>query len=795
MIKLFEYKIHTDTDEPIPLCWKVFVILFAAFMLLVMAVVCASCQPDNMENEKTESRPAILHLRVTGEEQVDVATRAVSEDAIHDLHILIYDSKGELIGQQYAESSTVTINTHSAGNCTIYAIANTGKKDLFNSYNIHTETALKELTCSISTWDELSGGAYLPMTGSLDKVKIEAGTQTLSGGIKVSRIAAKIKLNIGIKANSGITITDYTIHNIPLKSYYILRPLSTEDQKIDTNTTPAEDAVSASNVADWMDSEIIKVNNTTVSHTIYMLENRRGIKNGISGPEDKTSAKAPQYATYVDINGKAGNITANWKVYLGGNETDNFNIKRNWNYTYNITLNDVITADTRVDIDFTNVIDLSTTGIANCYIAPKSCTWYKINATVRGNGAATLAEISPTGSYIPANATISPTDAELVWETGEPKGVIQSVSLTEDKKYILFKTGHLEEGNAVVAAKDATGIIWSWHIWKTHFDLSTVPTQTYRTTPRHLVGTSAWIYYDGLSSHEYIMMDRNLGASDNIPSNTDDVAQTFGLYYQFGRKDPFPSGINRSNISSDFYDKNGTKANNLKNMMNSTISKLSADLIKYAVNNPATFIAKDDNDKTATGGDGTHSSSNWIYGAFLKTAAWQTSYKLWGGDLSITTESMRLGGMYTGKTIYDPCPYGWCLPRQDTWLNFTTSTDDYNQDAGGVGNVTYYNSPDADKVNYVGGNFKSASVFGRRFYIIGNSGNTAFYPAAGYRYGGGGEFDGIGHVCHVWSSEPFQSATIVGAALNTGVSWVGPVANSMPANGLPVRCVKESSIK
>lgn len=793
MTKLFEYKIDTGTGEFVPPYWKVFVILFPAFMLLAMAVVCISCQPDKMDDEETENRPAILHLKVTGEEQVDIATRAVSEDAIHDLHILIYDSKGELIGQQYAENSTITVNTHSAENCTIYAIANTGKKDLFNSYDIHTETTLKEMTYSVSTWDELTNGPHLPMTGSIDKVRIDAGTQTLSGGISVSRIVAKIKLNIGIKANSGITITDYTIHNIPLKSYYILRPLPTENQEIDTNVNPAEDAVSASNKADWTDSETVKVNSYAANHTIYMLENRRGIKSSILNPKDKISANAPQYATYVDINGKVGNITANWKVYLGGNETVNFNIKRNYDYKYNITLNDVITADTRVNIDFTNVIDLSTTGIANCYIVPKTCTWYKIKATVRGNGAATLAEISPTGSYLPANAAISPTGAELVWESGESKGVIQSVSLTEDKKYILFKTGHLEEGNAVLAAKDATGIIWSWHIWKTHFDLNTVPTQTYITNPRHLVGASAWIYYDGLPVRNYVMMDRNLGASDNNPSNTDNVAQTFGLYYQFGRKDPFPSAANRSNISADFYDKNGNKAN-LRNIMNSTISKQSVQLIKYAVNNPAIFITRDENDKNETGSDGITPSNNWIYGAFLKTTAWQTSYKLWGGDLP-ATESVRLGGIFTGKTIYDPCPYGWCLPRQDTWLNFTTSTDDYNQDAGGVGNVTYYNSPDIDKVNYVGGNFISAPVFGRRFYITGNSGVTAFYPAAGYRYGGGAMLDGVGGVCHVWASEPFQWATISAAALNAGVSWVDPVGNSSPANALPVRCVKESSIK
>lgn len=771
MIKLFKYK-------------------FAAFILLTISVAWTSCQPDNVENAESEKRPAILQLKVTGEEQVDVTTRTVSEDAICDLHILIYDENGELIGQQYAESSTITVNTHSAPRCTIYAIANTSNPNLFNSYDIHSETVLKELTCSISTWDELTNGTHLPMTGSIDKVNIEAGTQTLSGGITVNRMAAKIKLNIGIKKNSGITITDYTIHNIPLKSYYILRPLSTEDQEMDTNTIPAKDAVSASNIADWTNSEKIKVNGVTVNHTIYMFENRRGINSSISKPGDKTSTYAPQYATYVDINGKVGAITANWKVYLGGNDSGNFNIKRNCNYTYTITLNDVITADTRVYIDFTNVIDLSTAGIANCYIASKTCTWYKIKATTRGNGAATLAEISPTGSYLPANATISPTDAELVWETGEPKGIIQSVSLTKDKQYILFKTGHLEEGNAVVAAKDATGIIWSWHIWKTHFGLENVPTETYTTNPRTIT-TGGYMYTSGLSPHTYTLMDRNLGAADNSASNTDNVAKTFGMYYQFGRKDPFPGAANRTIQSLNFYNKSGTLIDITKsgyNILNSTISTTnSAQIITYGIKNPSIFIKKDDNDKTATGGDGTNSSNNWIYGAFWDTSAWKTSYKLWGGDYG-ASGSLRLGGVFRGKTIYDPCPYGWCVPRQETWINFTTDITDYD-----IENATYYNSPSTDKQNY--DNFKNANVFGRRFYLIGSSGNQTFYPAAGYRFCGTGVVSGVGEVCHAWASEPFTWSVNLCSALNAGNAWVHPVGNSMCANALPVRCVKESSIK
>ena len=46
------------------------------------------------------------------------------------------------------------------------------------------------------------------------------------------------------------------------------------------------------------------------------------------------------------------------------------------------------------------------------------------------------------------------------------------------------------------------------------------------------------------------------------------------------------------------------------------------------------------------------------------------------------------------KTIYDPCPYGYHMPPQDVWTNFTTITTAYN-----TGNVAGYNVVAADKYN------------------------------------------------------------------------------------------------
>ena len=70
-------------------------------------------------------------------------------------------------------------------------------------------------------------------------------------------------------------------------------------------------------------------------------------------------------------------------------------------------------------------------------------------------------------------------------------------------------------GNAVIGLFDAAGnCIWSWHIWSVDYDPATMA-QTY--------------------SSGAVFMDRNIGAL------TTDCTQpsSRGLYYQWGRKDPF----------------------------------------------------------------------------------------------------------------------------------------------------------------------------------------------------------------------------------------------------------------
>lgn len=787
MIRLFEYRVYRTQEEPVPFCWKVLFVLFMLGTLLAMTAVCSSCQPEeDMEAIGAEKDlPATIRLEVRGEELVNIATRDINESVVSNLHILVYNSSGELIGQKYQTgSSTVTVNTRSATGCTIYAVANTGKADLFKGYAIHKESYLKSIVYSLTNWDDLGKGTNLLMTGSMKSVNIRAGAQTLSTRLVLTRMVARVELKIKVKESSGITITDYSVKNTPSLSYYIARA--------------SEDAVQTATAAHWKESGVITTSGaTSVSKTFYMFENRRGTKS-ISAQKDKTTANAPAKATYVVIHGLVGAVTVTWTVYLGENNASDFNIKRNGNYRYDITLNDVAATDTRVVVDFTGTEDLSSAGTANCYLAKKVNTWYKFKAKVRGNGAATAALISPTGSALVANAAISPASAELVWETNGHGKIIQGVILKDG--YVYFKTGPTAEGNAVIAVKDRSGnVLWSWHIWKTHFNLAEMPTQTYKTNPRS--GMNGTIYSDVLpAKRTLVMMECDLGAASNAATNNDEVVKTFGLYYQFGRKDPFPTAKNRerridnNSETVDVFDRDGNKLNAATlrgekyQVMDRTVSSSVQSIISYSIKQPLTFIlCSEDN------------SYNWIYGAISQSEVWKASNRLWGGNLNNETSSKRLDTKFTGKTIYDPCPSGWCMPPQDTWTNFTTTLLDGDRNSNyNINIASLYNCPVEDLKNYVDGDnsgfVSSTGVFGRRYYINGNTGDKAFYPASGYRNGINGQVCDVGASSCAWSSSPVSADLPQGACLNTNITWVYPVSSHSRANGFSVRCVKETSL-
>lgn len=330
--------------------YSIYRVFFAALSLLGLTILAVSCTADDSTVELSEGRDAVIRLQIKPDTSGDGTTRSIDEDKISDLHVLVYSSVGELTGKSYTTFSgttyTVSVLARSGAGCKIYVIANTGSPTLFDGAVASSETKLKAITTNLATWstfNNTSGTVYLPMSGSTT-TDISAGSTSLQGGITVKRIVAKITLNVSVDSGSGVTIFGYCLYGIPGRSYYVAHPLSTEDQTTDSQTTRATDASLPVNSGNWTNSGMVSLSNVASFNTsFYMYENRPGVNTAISVQNQKTKTNAPatpaDSAAYVIIYGRAtGYSRLSWKIYLGANNTTNFNIKRNNKYAYTITL-------------------------------------------------------------------------------------------------------------------------------------------------------------------------------------------------------------------------------------------------------------------------------------------------------------------------------------------------------------------------------------------------------------------------------------------------------------------------
>lgn len=232
---------------------------------------------------------------------------------------------------------------------------------------------------------------------------------------------------------------------------------------------------------------------------------------------------------------------------------------------------------------------LSTNGYANCYIAPKA-GYYNFKVKIAG---------AILDGFHTKTAEIKPKSAKFLWDDVSGANVVTNVELIDG--YVTFETTGIE-GNAVIAVYDnedptkaGANILWSWHIWCTD--------------------TPDVVTLSNSNGVDYIVMDRNLGAVSADPA---DETKTFGLVYQWGRKDPFT--ITHHGASH--------------------LSLVSQPLL-YSVQHPEIY---------------------------LKGYDWttETNDELWG---AIVTD----GTTQYVKTIYDPCPAGYMVPPKGSMTGLTLS--------------------------------------------------------------------------------------------------------------------------
>lgn len=329
--------------------------------------------------------------------------------------------------------------------------------------------------------------------------------------------------------------------------------------------------------------------------------------------------------------------------------------------------------------------DLSANGTANCYLVT-SPGFYKFKADVKGNGVVPSQLESVAGQTV-----IAPKSALVLWYNCYYDGTVKdespvfvnSVSVKDG--YICFYTpSTFVSGNVVIAAFAEEGVtyenieidekrnisnatmLWSWNIWAVKdYDMDS----------------------DAMTLGSYKIMGRNLGAiadGRDLNGNFEPV-NAVGNFYQWGRKDPFPSfdnydtylpcentnyllsvptftpiialqinnQSNKKNVNGQMFgyahksdgsvDTNAALNFAPKSSFASSSDKLDVYL-SYATKAPYMFIGG----VNKVNGQLEYSNYNWYY----KSDKDQTFKALWGdsdsGDDRVVV-----------KSLYDPCPAGW----------------------------------------------------------------------------------------------------------------------------------------
>ncbi len=243
-----------------------------------------------------------------------------------------------------------------------------------------------------------------------------------------------------------------------------------------------------------------------------------------------------------------------------------------------------------------------------------------------------------------ADGFVTIDDKYAISESGSISYNVNNVSLDQfgDWTGYVFDPGN--GANALLGVFSEDGeLLWTYHIWACgDYAASGVLTETW------LVGRTG--------GSTYTFMDRNLGAYSNLPGS-----KSFGLLYQWGRKDPF-IGAYRENNEQDYH----------------TVRK---QYTRHYTINGTTYLWEDFDD-AEYGSNATeearlekyliqHPTSLMQYGLLSSIHNNDEAHGLWG------TTSYGYDTSETGnKTMYDPCPAGYRVPS----LNALTIYDGGHND-------------------------------------------------------------------------------------------------------------------
>lgn len=248
-------------------------------------------------------------------------TRAVADETrLDDINLYLFPADGASPRHMYAASQRAVSLELPDGRYTLYAVANLG-----TDTGLLPEAEVRALRC---VWnpDGTDFGA-LPMS-AMQTFAVRGTTQV---GVELVRTVAKVDFSYTVAADfrSALSIRSVRLCNVPrFTAFFDEGRIVTAEECTATKTAPA--------------------NSDGYSAVYYLPENLQGENASIPEQEQKNESNAPEYATYILIEGEADGLHVVYRIYLGENDTSDFNIARNRVYRIEVRILGRNTVDWRV---------------------------------------------------------------------------------------------------------------------------------------------------------------------------------------------------------------------------------------------------------------------------------------------------------------------------------------------------------------------------------------------------------------------------------------------------------------
>ena len=536
------------------------------------------------------ARPASYHSH-------DVTTKAdgnpstFEDDEIHNAFLLVFNQDGQrLLCEEIrlnAEDDGLSAKIdRSLGNVTACVLANvpadfarsiTGR-DILNSavldltYDSSKSGVLGVPVLDLDNDEATDPIPCIPMFGQTERA-IDLSTNNSVIQINLTRLFAKVsvelKLNIPSLPSYDRTrfeLNSYRLVNLPLKVSLLHQDKESSWVK-ESGSFAGENSHVVSNIQyKIFNNSYNLVGDQQKKYTFniyvpeYQLESLPSATPNYGKQEykpkmyDSLNKKAVHIVlkgSYIPSSGSSTDL--DYSVFLGENESTNFTMNRNVHYTNLLTITgiqknadntDEALIDHRVKKSDGDMVSMFGE-VANCYLISKEGE-YSFPAYKGAFKADVLSkEYLCNGNR--AKILYKSSETDIVFDDEDGDGNPINVKTDADgTKVIGFKLSKVgADGNVIIAMYDDNGNIeWSWHMWF--------------VTGLQLGGNKTGYFELGTQTlpNGKKMTDRNLGVTANGLENLASGTLT-GLYYKYGRKEPYLGTKYQGGGESDKYDWSG----------------------------------------------------------------------------------------------------------------------------------------------------------------------------------------------------------------------------------------------